>query len=393
MPDRLPNLPYSCQTIDATDAAALREVLASGWIARGPRIAQFEKQLADYCGARHAVAVCNGSAGLHLAGLALGLGPGQSGWTSSISFVASANCLRLCGAEAGFVDIDPDTANLSLADLTARLEAAAVAGNLPRVLVPVHFAGQACPLAEIGELAQRYGFRVIEDACHALGGSYRGEKIGNCRYSDLTVFSFHPVKSITTGEGGAILTNSDELAARLRRLRHNGLVRDTAELREPSPGPWYMEQQELGFNYWLTDLQCALGLSQFARLDQFVARRRELADLYARRLAESGLPVRLLSRSTEAESAHHLLVIRLDLGRIKPTRREVFERLQAAGIGVQVHYYPIPAQPYYRSQGTDPQAYPEAWRYYEEALSLPLYPALKDADVERVVGALREALV
>lgn len=380
-------IPYGRQDIQPLDIDAVVEVLRSDWLTQGPTVPRFEAAVAEYCGVDHAVAVNSATSALHLACLALGLGPGDTLWTSPNTFVASANCARYCGAEVDFVDIDLATGNMSVAALAAKLEVAKRQGRLPKIVVPVHFAGLSCDMAAIAELSVRYGFKIIEDASHAIGARYRGAPVGNCEYSDITVFSLHPVKIITTGEGGLALTRDAALAAKMRRLRCHGITREPSEMPAEPTGPWEYAQIELGYNYRLTDIQAALGLSQLARLDAYVARRRALADRYDRLL--SSLPLQLPGRSAEAESAWHLYVVRLS----DPSRRRaVFEALRAAGIGVQVHYIPVHTQPYYRALGFQWGDYPQAERHYRAAMSLPMYPTLTDAQQDKVVAMLREAL-
>ena len=378
-------IPYGRQDVTEEDIAAVAAVLRSDWLTQGPVVPRFEEAVAARCGASRAVAANSATSSLHLACLALGVGPGDLGWTVPNTFVASANCLRHCGAVADFVDIDPSTLNLGVDALEEKLCGARRAGRLPKVLIPVHFAGLSCDMAGIARLADEYGFKVIEDASHAIGGRYRGQPIGCGRYADITVFSFHPVKIITTGEGGMALSNHATLADFMARLRSHGIRRDAAA--QAAHGPWYYEQTELGFNYRMTDIQAALGLSQFARLDAYVAARRRLADRYDRLLA--GLPLRTPSRDPDSDSAWHLYVVRLeDAGR----RRAVFEHLRAAGIGVNVHYIPVHLQPDYQSLGFAPGDYPIAEDYYARALTLPLYPTLSEAEQDKVVAALRVVL-
>lgn len=381
-------IPYGRQSIDESDIEAVVAVLRSDWVTQGPSIAAFEQGIAQHCSAAHAVAVCNATAALHLACLALNVGAGDIVWTTPNTFVASANCARYCGADVDFVDIDPRTLNMSAAALADKLAQAAQSGRLPKVIIPVHFSGQACDMAEIAELAQRYGCRVIEDASHAVGAEYRGEPVGSGRYSDITVFSFHPVKIITTGEGGMALTKDAQLAARLARLRNHGITREAAEMENASQGPWYYEQLELGFNARMTDLQAALGLSQLKRLSAFVARRRQLAERYTQLLSEAALPVVCQTTAADRRSAWHLYPIRVAAEK----RRPIFEALRAAGIGVQTHYIPVHLQPYYRRLGFAPGDFPEAERYYREAISLPLFPTLSDAEQNLIVATLREVM-
>ncbi|MEW5790346.1 MAG: UDP-4-amino-4,6-dideoxy-N-acetyl-beta-L-altrosamine transaminase [Pseudomonadota bacterium] len=383
-------IPYGRQDVNETDIQAVIEVLRSDWLTQGPAVERFERAVADYCGAGFAVATCNATAALHLACRALELGPGDMLWTSPNSFVASANCALYCGAAVDFVDIDPRTYNMSVEALEDKLTLAEKQGRLPKIVVPVHFAGQACDMRAIRALAERYGFRIIEDASHAMGGSYHGERVGSGRYADITVFSFHPVKLITTGEGGMALTNDSGLARRLQRLRSHGISREPESMRQAPEGPWCYEQIELGFNYRLTDIQAALGLSQLQRLDGFVERRHELARRYDALLA--GLPVIAPWRHPDAHSAFHLYVIRLRLDAISRTRREVFAALREAGIGVNVHYIPIHTQPYYRQLGFMPGTFPQAEKYYAAAITLPLHPQLTTEEQDKVCSALCEAV-
>jgi UDP-4-amino-4,6-dideoxy-N-acetyl-beta-L-altrosamine transaminase len=383
-------LPYGKQSLDEADVEAVVQVLRSDFLTQGPAIPRFESAVSSWCGARHGIAMANGTATLHCAAKAMGLGHGDRLWTSPITFVASANAGRYCGAKVDFVDVDPGTINLSVSALAVKLEEAEKEGRLPKVVVPVHFAGQSCDMPGIHALAQRYGFRILEDAAHALGGSYQGERIGNCRWSDAVSHSFHPVKIITSGEGGMITTNDDELAWRIGMLRTHGITREPGRMTREADGPWYYQQLELGYNYRMTDLQAALGASQMSKLESFAARRRELADLYDREL--SGLPLRALARDPEGVSGWHLYMIRLNLDSIKKTRKEVFERLRAQGIGVNVHYIPVHLQPDFERLGFRAGMFPEAERYYEEAITLPLFPAMMDEDVRRVRTALLEAL-
>lgn len=382
-------IPYGRQNLNAEDIAAVVQVLKSDWLTQGPAVPAFEQAVSAGTGAAHAVAVNSATSALHLACAALGLGPGDRLWTSPITFVASANCARYCGAQVDFVDIDPRTYNLSVPELAAKLATAERTGSLPKVVVPVHFAGQSCEMAAIGQLAARYGFKVIEDASHAVGGHYREAPVGSCAHSDVTVFSFHPVKIITTAEGGMALSNSAELTARMRRLRSHGVTRDPDAMEAPTREPWHYEQIELGFNYRLTDLQAALGLSQHQRLEAFVRRRREIARIYDEALA--GLPLLRPYQHPDSASAFHLYVVQVDPG-CGVDRATAFARLRQAGIGVNVHYIPVHTQPYYRRLGFAAGMYPAAEHYYRHAISLPLFVGLGDDDIARVVSALREAL-
>jgi len=379
-------IPYGRQDISEADIRAVEEVLRSDWLTQGPAVERFEKAVADYCGAKYAVAVNSATSALHLACLAAELGEGDRMWTSPNTFVASANCGRYCGAEVDFVDIDPATYNLSQERLEEKLARAERSGTLPKVLIPVHFAGQPCQMAEIGELAGRYGVTVIEDASHAVGAVYRGAKVGACGHSSMTVFSFHPVKIMTTGEGGMVLTNDTALYERLLRLRSHGITRDEGQMEGPSEGAWYYQQIELGYNYRMTDLQAALGTSQLERLAEFLARRRALALRYDQLLGD--LPVTLPRLHPHCESSWHLYVVQVRA----ESRRQVFDALRAGGIGVNVHYIPVHLQPYYRRQGFKPGDFPVAENYYAGAISLPLHAGLTDGQQDEVVGALRKAL-
>lgn len=383
-------IPYGRQNIDQTDIDAVMAVLNSPWLTQGPTIERFEQALAEHCQAQYAVAVCNATAALHIACLVAGLGPGDYLWTSPNTFVASANCGRYCGAQVDFVDIDPHTLNLDARLLAEKLEIAEAAGKLPKVVVAVAFAGQSCDMRAIAHLSERYGFTLIEDAAHAVGASYLGRPLGCGQYAAMTIFSFHPVKIITSAEGGMVLTNRPEFAERLRRLRSHGITADPAQMDVPDTGLWYYQQLELGFNYRMTDLQAALGLSQMARLDGFVARRRQLAARYETLLA--GIAVTLPTVQAGAESAWHLYVVRLQLTQIRLSQTQVFEALRAAGLGVNLHYIPVHLQPYYREQGFKDGDFPQAEGYFSEAISLPLFPDLTDDEQDEVVGHLRRIL-
>ncbi|MGF6779487.1 UDP-4-amino-4,6-dideoxy-N-acetyl-beta-L-altrosamine transaminase [Paraburkholderia sp. GAS334] len=380
-------IPYGRQSIDDDDIAAVNVVLRSDWLTQGPAIEHFEARVAQYCGARYAVAVSNATAALHVACLALDLGPGDLLWTSPNTFVASANCALYCGADIDFVDIDPRTLNLSVEHLAHKLEEAQRAGRLPKVVVPVHFAGQSCYMAALHELSQRYGFALVEDASHAIGGQYRDKPVGSCTYSDVTVFSFHPVKIVTTAEGGMVLTNREDLYQALLRFRSHGITRDPAQLQGEVDGPWSYQQLDLGFNYRMTDIQAALGASQMNRLDGFVARRRELVGRYREALA--GLPLSLPEDAPDARPAWHLQVVTLDDA---SWRKPAFNALRARGVQVNVHYQPVYLQPFYRARGFQPGYCRNAEHYYYRALTLPLFPAMRDQDFERVVDAVTTTL-
>lgn len=384
-----PYIPYGRQNISQADIQVVLDVLQSDWLTQGPAVARFEKAVADYCGVKYAVAVSSATAALHVACLAAGLSPGDRLWTSPNTFVASANCGLYCGATIDFVDIDSQTYNLSVAELERKLVLAEKNSKLPKILVPVHFAGQSCEMERISKLAQKYGFTVIEDASHAIGAQYQGKPVGTCTYSDMAVFSFHPVKIITTGEGGMVVTNREDLYEKLVRLRTHGITREPEFMQGESHGLWYYQQLDLGFNYRITDIQAALGASQMQRLDEFISRRCFLASRYDQLL--QGLPVILPIQHPDTASSWHLYVIRLNREEIEKPHKEVFETLRDAGIGVNLHYIPVHTQPYYQKLGFQWGDFPQAERYYQEAISLPLYYNLTESAQNRVVDALRGA--
>jgi UDP-4-amino-4,6-dideoxy-N-acetyl-beta-L-altrosamine transaminase len=383
-------IPYGRQEISQADVDAVVAVLQSDFLTQGPRVPAFEEAVARYCGAVHGVASNSATSALHLACMALDLGPGDRLWTSPITFVASANCARYCGANVDFVDIDPLTYNISIARLTEKLRHAQREDKLPKVVVPVHLTGQPCDMAAIHMLSQEYGFRIVEDASHAIGARYRDEPVGNCRHSDVTVFSFHPVKIVTTAEGGMATTNNPDLADRMARLRNHGITREPSQMNRKPDGPWYYEQKELGYNYRMTDIQAALGLSQMSRLGDYVSRRHEIAAQYNERLA--GLPLTLPWQDPDCYSAYHLYVVRLQAHKARHPHHVVFERLRQAGIGVNLHYIPVYRQPYYAAMGFSSGDFKESEGYYREAISLPLYPTLNEPQVDTVVDALHAAL-
>ncbi|UXD89429.1 UDP-4-amino-4,6-dideoxy-N-acetyl-beta-L-altrosamine transaminase [Thalassolituus hydrocarboniclasticus] len=384
-------IPYGRQDINQQDIDAVVDVLQSDFLTQGPQVPLFEKALTDYTGAAYAVAVNSATSALHLACLALDVGPGDYVWTSPVTFVASANCALYCGAQVDFVDIDEKTYNLCPLALEQKLIQAEQKGMLPKVVVAVHLCGQPCDMAAINRLAERYGFRVIEDASHAIGGQYQNQPIGSGRYSDITVFSFHPVKIITTAEGGAALTNSSVLAEKLMLLRSHGITRDPAHMTREPDGPWYYQQIALGFNYRMTELQAALGVSQMQRLDQFVARRHELAHRYNKLLAD--LPLTTPWQNPDGYSGLHLYVIRLQLENINKTHRQIFEALREQGIGVNLHYIPVHLQPFYQAMGFCNGDFPQAERYYQQAISLPMYHTLTEEQQDSVVQAVTDALL
>jgi len=376
-------IPYGRQSIDDDDIAAVVAALKSGWITQGPAIERFEKAMAAFCGARHAVAVCNATAALHIGALALGLKPGDRLWTTPNTFVASSNCGLYCGGTVDFVDIDPRTYNMSVDALRVRLQAAEKNGTLPKIIVPVDFSGQSCEMAAIRALANQHGIKIMEDASHAVGGEYLGRKTGDGAHADLTIFSFHPVKIMTTGEGGMLLTNDDELYQKLIRLRSHGITRDPRFTQHTPDGPWSYEQVDLGFNYRITDLQAALGESQLKKLPQFLASRRALAARYDEKLA--GLPLTTPWQHPDTLSAWHLYVIQVPAEK----RLAIFEGLKAAGIFAQIHYIPVHTQPWYQALGFKRGDFPEAERYYSRAISLPMFSSLGENDQDRVIDALK----
>jgi UDP-4-amino-4,6-dideoxy-N-acetyl-beta-L-altrosamine transaminase len=384
------NIPYGRQNITEDDIAAVVEVLRSDWLTQGPMIERFEQAVADYCGAKYAVAVANATAALHLACLAIGFGPGDRLWTSPNTFVASANCARYCGGDVDFVDIDSRTYNISVAELDRKLMAAEESGTLPKVILPVHFAGQSCDMEVIALLSKKYGIQVIEDASHALGGCYQNQKVGSCQFSEMAILSFHPVKMITTGEGGMIMTNSLKLYEKLEQLRSHGITKSPHLFTQESSGDWYYEQQTLGFNYRLTDIQAALGVSQMQRLNQFVTRRQELADRYHTKLQD--LPLETPIVRPENQSSYHLYVVRLKLDKLRRSKLDIFQDLKARGIGVQVHYIPVHTQPYYQSLGFKWGDYPIVEAYCAETLSLPIHYDLTDLEQDSIIQALEEVL-
>lgn len=377
-------IPYARQSISDQDIAAVSEVLRSDFLTQGPAIPNFETALATYCDAKHAVAVNSATSALHIACLALGVGPGDIVWTNPISFVASANCALYCGAKVDFVDIDPDTFNISVAALTTKLEQAKKSGSLPRVVIPVHLAGQSSDMVAIHALAQDYGFKIIEDASHAVGGTYNGSPVGSCLYSDITVLSFHPVKIITSGEGGMALTNSASLSAAMERLRSHGITRDKNLFQHAADGPWYYEQLDLGLNYRLTDIAAALGLSQFQRLDSFVARRNEIARDYDSLFSGSIFTTPTIQ--SDVVSAFHLYVIRMAF--TGDQKQRFFELANKNGVGLNVHYIPIYRQPYYSQMGFDSADFPVAEKYYSEAVSIPMYADLTFEQQQQVASVL-----
>ena len=384
-------IPYGRQDISQADIDAVVAVLRSDFLTQGPAVPLFEKAVSAYCGARHGVAVNSATSALHIACLALDLGPGDWLWTSPNTFVASANSGLYCGAQVDFVDIDPRTYNMSPQTLESKLVIAEREGRLPKVVMPVHLCGQPAEMQAIHALGQQFGFKIIEDASHAIGGKYQGEPVGNCRYSDITVFSFHPVKIITTCEGGMALTNEPELADRMIRYRSHGITSDASKMHPRRPDEiWNYQQIALGFNYRMTDVQAALGLSQMARLDEFVRQRQAIARHYDHALAD--LSLKTPWQHADSYSSYHLYSIRLKLVEGEQTQRSTYDSLRAQGILVNLHYIPVYRQPYYEEMGFKEGYCPEAEQYFREALSIPMYPAMSDAQVDEVTRRLRETL-
>lgn len=378
---------YAKQNIDESDIKAVEEVLRSDFLTQGPAIERFEKRVADYCGAKYAVAVTNATSALHIACKSVNLGVSDELWTSPITFTASANCGRYCGADVNFVDINEKTYNMSVEILEEKLRSA---DHLPKVVVPVHLAGQSCDMEHIHDLSKKYDFTVIEDASHAVGADYKGSKVGSCKYSDMTVFSFHAVKIITTGEGGMVLTNNKDLYEKFKLYRSHGITRDPDLMTHTPDGSWYYQQVDLGFNYRMTDIQAALGYSQMDRLDEFVARRRYLAKRYSDKLKD--LPLKIPYQDSDTNSSWHIYVVRMDMDKIKKSKVQIFNEMRDRGIALNVHYIPVHTQPYYERLGHKPEDCPNALKYYEEAFTIPLYYGLTDEQQDYIVEALMEVL-
>lgn len=382
---------YGKQDINEADIQAVEAVLRSDFLTQGPAIERFEQRVAQYCGVKYAVAVCNATSALHIACLAVGLGKGDLLWTSPITFVASANCARYCDADVDFVDIDENTYNMSVSALEQKLQEAKRQGRLPKIVVPVHMAGQSCDMRAIKKLSEEYGFTLLEDASHCIGADYADTKVGSCAYSDMAVLSFHPVKIITTGEGGMVLTNDAALYERLCLYRSHGITRDPRHMTKESDGDWYYQQVALGFNYRMTDIQAALGASQMDRLDAFVARRRALAARYDELLRD--LPLKTPFVMDGAQPSWHLYIVRIDFDRVHKTKQQIFAKMREKGIALNLHYIPVHTQPYYEALGFHAEDCPAAVEYYREALTLPLYPSMTDAEQEMAARALREVLI
>jgi UDP-4-amino-4,6-dideoxy-N-acetyl-beta-L-altrosamine transaminase len=379
-------IPYGRQDINQKDIDAVVEALKSDFLTQGPVVPKFEKAVADYCKVKHAFALNSATSALHLGCLALEVGPGDIVWTSPITFVASANCALYCGAKVDFVDIDGETFNMSVSALTKKLEQAEKFKTLPKVIIPVHFGGASCDMEAIHKLSKKYGFKIIEDASHAIGSKYKGLPVGNCQYSDITIFSFHPVKIVTTAEGGMALTNDTKLAESISLLRSHGITRNPAEMTHKPDGPWYYQQIELGFNYRMTELQAALGLSQIIRLEEFVQKRNQIVAYYQKNLKG---PFKAQVVPVDCYSAYHLYVITFDLSKIIKSRLNIFEELREMGIGVNLHYIPVYQQPYYlKNVPVSVEEYPQSEAYYSSCITLPLYPLMTEADMSKVVESV-----
>lgn len=383
-------IPYGRQDISQEDINAVIDVLKSDYLTQGPVVPAFEKAVSDYCEAKHAFAVNSATSALHIACLALGVSKGDLVWTSPITFVASANCALYCGADVDFVDIDPATYNMSVEVLEDKLIKADKLGRLPKVIIPVHLAGQSCEMDKISSLSKKYGFKIVEDASHAIGGKYKNKAIGGCQFSDITIFSFHPVKIITTGEGGMCLTNDSELAISINRYRSHGIVRHPSEMTHIPDGPWYYQQIELGYNYRMTDIQAALGLSQMNRLDGFVSVRHSIAKRYNELLNEDW--IELPWQHPDTYSGLHLYIIRVKKNTKGITHVQLFEKLRSAGILVNLHYIPVYRHPYYEAKGFEKQEFPNAESYYSEAISIPMFATLTESDQLFVADAIKKPI-
>ena len=383
-------IPYARQSISKQDIDAVTEVLQSDYLTQGPVVPAFEEAVANLVGAKYAIAGNSATSMLHVACLALGVTDGDLVWTSPISFVASANCALYCGAEIDFVDVDSETFNMSPTALATKLEKAHKSNKLPKVIIPVHMGGQSCDMKSIGLLAKQYGIKVIEDASHAIGGSYDSRSIGNCAHSDITVFSFHPVKIITSGEGGMATTQDKSLAHKLRMLRSHGITRNEIEFEFANDGPWYYEQQELGLNYRLTDIAAALGLSQLQRIDVFINQRNRIAARYDDAFASTQVAIPHIN--SDCISAFHLYIARYDFEKSDVTRIQLFQDMKDSGVLLNLHYIPIYRQPYYSKMGFDPKMFPNTERYYKQAFSVPMYADLTEADQNMVISSLLDTL-
>lgn len=383
-------IPYGRQDINDNDIQAVVDVLKSDFLTQGQIVPKFESKIAEYCGVRHSVAVNSATSALHIACLAMDVAESDIVWTSAISFVASANCALYCGAKIDFIDIDSATNNLSISHLKEKLDLAEKSNKLPKVIIPVHLSGQSCDMVEIYNLSKKYNFKIIEDASHAIGAEYNSKKIGSCEYSDITVFSFHPVKIITSGEGGMALTNSEKLSKKMMKLRNHGITREKDEFKNNSCDPWYYEQLNLGFNYRMSDIHAALGLSQFNRLDNFIKKRNLIANKYNQSLSELRLSLPVLEKN--CLSAWHLYIIKIDQENCSRSHVEIFNLLRQEGIGVQLHYIPIPMHPYFTHLGFNINDYTNAKSYYQRAISIPIYPLMSEEEQDKVIKSLRKII-
>jgi len=389
--NNLDMIPYGKQDINQSDIEAVVAVLKSDFLTQGPQVPLFEKNVSNYCNAQYGVAVNSATSALHIACLSLGLSKDDWLWTSPNSFVASANCALYCGAKVDFVDIDPKTYNLSVEELKKKLIQAKKNNKLPKIVIPVHFAGQSCDMQSIHKLSQEFGFKIIEDASHAIGGKYLNKPIGGCQFSDITVFSFHPVKIITTAEGGLATTNQQDLAEKMQLFRAHGITRDSKLMTKETEGGWYYQQVELGFNYRMNDLQAALGITQMKRLDKFITIRHSLKQRYHELLKD--LPLITPTQSSDSYSSLHLYPVQLKLEQISKTQNQIFDELRKSGVGVNLHYIPIHMQPYYQNTGFKKGDFPKVEDYYSRAISIPIYQGLTFEYQDKVVKVLKELLI
>lgn len=384
-------IPYGRQHITQDDIDSVTEILKSDFLTQGPKVPLFEESLINKVGAKYGVAVNSATSALHIACMSLNLSKGDILWTSSVTFVASANCGVYCGASIDFVDIDLDTYNICMIALEKKLKLAKKENKLPKILVVVHLCGQSTNMDKIFKLSKKYNFKIIEDASHAIGAKYKNNYVGDCKYSDITVFSFHPVKIITTAEGGMAVTNSEEIAHKMQLYRSHGITRDEKFMTESSHGPWFYQQIDLGFNYRMTELQAALGISQIKRLDEYISKRHEIAEMYNQRLSE--LDIITPKQCIESYSSYHLYVIRLNLKKLKKTHKEIFIDLRSNGIGVNLHYIPLYLHPYYEKMGFDKKLFPNSETYYSEAISIPIFQTLKNEDFQIVCDVLDKVIL
>jgi UDP-4-amino-4,6-dideoxy-N-acetyl-beta-L-altrosamine transaminase len=382
---------YGQQSISQSDVNEVVNVLKSDFLTQGPMVPKFEKRVSEYCSASFGIATCNATSALHIACLALDVKCGDVVWTTPITFVSSANCALFCGASIDFIDIDPQTYNMSVERLRYKLQQAEILGKLPKVVIPVHLSGQSCDMEEIFKLSKQYGFKIIEDASHAIGGKYKGQFIGGCSYSDITIFSFHPVKIITTGEGGMAMTNSTKLAQKMYLYRGHGITSDPNLMhKRPDSELWNYQQIDLGFNYRMTDIQAALGISQLKRIDEFIKKRHEISKIYNSKLKD--LHVTIPYQHVDSFSSYHLYLIRLSVDKLKINQKDVYLKLHKLGVKVNLHYIPVYLQPFYQEKGFKRGYCPEAEKYYSEVLSIPIHASLNEDELDRVISSLVEVL-